>query len=274
MLEPPRETSSAFDSAAHRYDADEARNPAFEHIRARSFAHLRRAFAPGSTLLEIGSGTGTEAARLVAERGCRVALVDVSPSLLDAAARKVTAARSDGLLGRHVSPAASLGDLVATYGRGFFDGAYSSLGPLNCEPRLEPVAAGLAALVRPGGAVVLSPMNRWCLTEAAWFAAHRRWREAARRWGGPVQASVYPGGPRTVTTWYYSRREVVSAFGGPFRLEHAEALPFLWPPTYLGSLVARHATIFRALAPIEERTASWPVLRDLGDHVLLRFARR
>ncbi len=151
-----------FDAAAPRYDADEAGNRVLAHMRARVERQLWTAFPPGSRLIELGSGTGTDAARLVANRGCRVALVDPSPQLLECACAKVRAARIDGLLGAHPLRAASVQRLSAIYGKGFFDGAYSNLGPLNCEPRLGPVAEGLRDLVRPGGALVLSIINRWC----------------------------------------------------------------------------------------------------------------
>jgi SAM-dependent methyltransferase len=262
-----------FDAAADRYDADEDGNRVLAHMRARAFRQLSATFAPGARLIELGSGTGMEAARLV-DRGCRIALADVSPRLLDRAATRVRAARVDGLLGAHLVAARSVGDLVAVYGRGSFDGGYSSFGPLNCEPLLDPVAGGLADLVRPGGALVLSIINRWCPLEVAWFAAHARWRDAARRWGGPLNAAAYPGGPRDVRTWYYSRREIERAFSAAFQVEHAEALPLLWPPPYLDSVVARHEAFFHALEPVERWAASRPVLRDLGDHVLMRLRRR
>jgi SAM-dependent methyltransferase len=264
---------AGFDAVADRYDADEAGNRVLAHMRARAFRQLSAAFSPGARLIELGSGTGTEAARLVL-RGCHVALADVSPRLLDRAATKVRVARADGLLGVHLVPARSVGDLVAVYGRGSFDGAYSSFGPLNCEPLLDPVAAGLADLVRPGGALVLSVINRWCPAEAGWFAAHGQWREAARRWSGPVHAAAYPGGPKDVVTWYHSRRDIERAFGGAFRTECAEALPLLWPPPYLDFLVDRFESFFRALEPLERWAAPRRLLRDLGDHVLMRLRRR
>ncbi len=262
-----------FDAAADRYDADEAGNRVLAHMRARAFQQLSATFAPGARLIELGSGTGTEAARLV-DHGCRVALVDISPKLLERAATRVRAMRVEALLGAHLVPARSVGDLAAIYGRASFDGGYSSFGPLNCEPLLEPVAGGLANLVRPGGALVLSIVNRWCPAEVAWFAAHARWREAARRWGGPLLAAAYPGGPRDVRTWYYSRREIERAFSPAFHVEHAEALPLLWPPPYLDSIVARYPSFFRALEPVERWAASRPLFRDLGDHVLMRLRRR
>jgi SAM-dependent methyltransferase len=265
---------AGFDAAAARYDADELHNCVLAHMRVRAFRQFRRAFARGSRLIELGSGTGTEAARLASEQGCRIALVDVSPRLLEQAASKVRAACSEGLLGAHRLRACSVGDLTAIYGRASFDGAYSSFGPLNCEPLLHPVAEGLADLVRPGGAVVVSVINRWCPAEVGWYALHGQWRESTRRWRGPVHAAAYPGGPKDITTWYYSRREIETAFARDFRVEHAEALPLLWPPPYLDFLVARFERFFRVLEPLEGWAARMPLLRDLGDHVLLRLRRR
>ena len=267
-------TPEGFDAAADRYDDDELGNRVLLHMRARAYRELCTAFPPGSRLVELGSGTGTEAARLVAERDCRVALVDVSPHLLERAVDKVRAAREQGLLGAHPLPARRVGELAATYGRASFDGAYSSFGPLNCEPSLDAVASGLATLVRGDGALVLSIINRWCPVEVAWFAAHGEWREATRRWGGSVRAAAYPGGPKDVETWYYSRRAIVQAFSAEFRVEHIEALPLLWPPPYLDFVVARMERAFRAIEPVERWAAKLPLLRDLGDHVLVRLRRR
>ncbi len=268
---PP--SPSGFDAVADRYDADESENLAFAHMRVRSYRRLEETFAANARLVEVGSGTGTEAARL-AMRGAQVALVDVSSRLLESAAAKVRAARPGALLGAHLLPARRIGELTKMYGAASFDGGYSSLGPLNCEPTLEPIAAGLADLIRPGGHLVLSIMNRTCAVEVAWFAAHADWRSAGRRWHGAVLASAAPGGRRDVTTWYYSRRQIERAFKDAFSLESVEALPLLWPPTYLNFLVAGFPRIYRALAAVEGPLAGLPLLRDLGDHILLRFRRR
>jgi len=263
-----------FDAAADRYDADELGNRVLAHMRGRFFEQLRAAFAPGARLLDLGSGTGTDAARLVSERGCRVALLDVSPRLLDRAATKVRAAGAGGLLGAHRLGARSVGELAIAYGREFFDGAYSDFGALNCEADLDPVARGLAEVVRPGGGLVLSVINRWCPMEFAWFALRGRLKDATRRWGGPVRAAAYSGGPRDVLTFYYSRREIERSFRAAFRVEHVEALPLFLPPPYLDFLLARLDGLVRAVEPVEAWAARLPLLRELGDHVLVRLRRR
>jgi SAM-dependent methyltransferase len=265
---------TGFDRAADRYDSDEVGNRVLSHMRERAFVHLGHAFGRGARLVELGSGTGTEASRLVREQNARIALVDPSPELLEMATRKVRAVHADALLGAHSISARHVAGLVTTYGARSFDGAYSSFGPLNCEPSLEPVAVGLSDLIRSGGQVVLSIINRWCPTETAWFFLHGQWREGARRWGGPVDAAAYPGGPKDVRTYYYSRDDIERAFSFAFRIEHVEALPLLMPPPYLDFLVARVPRLFRAIEPVEAWAATRPILRDLGDHVLVRMVRR
>jgi SAM-dependent methyltransferase len=270
---PDQPPPSGFDAVAELYDAEEHGNRAFAYMRSRSYGRLRDAFASDARLVEVGSGTGTEAARLAA-RGATLALVDVSPRLLERAAIKVRTARPDALLGAHLVPARRVGELANVYGRGGFDGGFSSLGPLNCEPALEPVAAGLAELIRPGGRLVISIMNRFCAVETAWFAAHGQWGAAGRRWGGETLAAAYPGGSRDVPTWYYSRKKIEAVFSPAFSTESVEALPLFWPPTYLDFLVDRFPKLYAALGPLDRELCRWPLLRDLGDHVLFILRRR
>ena len=90
-------------------------------------------------------------------------------------------------------PAQLPSELVERYGEGVFDGVYSSMGPLNCIPDLQPVAGALALLVKPGGRVILGILNRYCLWETAWYLRARDTRRAFRRWGGQAEATSRPG---------------------------------------------------------------------------------
>lgn len=265
---------AGFDAAAPRYDADEGDNPILGHMRARAAVHFERHFRAGMRLLELGSGTGTEASRL-ASRGVRVALLDPSPRLLALASEKVERAAPGALVGAHGLRGRDVGRLVASYGEGGLDGAYSSFGPLNCEPDLTPVFDGLARLLPPGAPLVLSVINRYCPTESAWYGLHGQWGEMVRRWGGgPVWASAWPGGPKDVQTYYPSLGQVTRLLRPTFRRVHAEALPLLVPPPYLDFLWRRHPNVFRSLEPVERRLAVLPGLRHLGDHFLGVWIRR
>lgn len=267
--------SHAFDRTAARYDADEDANAALQHMRGRSIAALKQAFAPleGKTLLEIGSGTGREAA-VLAREGAELVLVDPSTALLDVARRAVVAVRDEALVGAHAVTAGALATLTSIYGRARFDGAYSSLGAVNGEPHLADIAEALAELLRPGAVLVLSFLNRYAAYEVAWFGARGRWSDALRRLRGPLYASTLEGGVRDHLTHYFTHRDVAAAFASSFRVEHVEALPLVMPPTYLAPMIAKHPRTFAWLARVEPQLARQRLLRGLGDHTLVVLRRR
>lgn len=265
-------TAAGFDGAAADYDAHEAGNLVLERLRAEHWRWFEWAFPAPARLLELGSGTGREAARLAAH-GRKVALLDVAPAMLTTAARRVEEANPANLLGQHLLPAARVGQLVETYGPASFDGAYSSFGPLNCEPDLAKVAAGLARLIRPGGRLVFSVMPRWCLSEIAWFGLHGEFGNATRRFGRrPVLARALPGQAQLVHTYYYNPGPFSRAFRPYFRRTRLKALPLLWPPPYLAHLPARWPGFFNRLGRVDDWvTGTFPGLAAFGDHFLIEL---
>ena len=155
-----------------------------------------------------------------------------------------------------------------------FAGAYSSFGPLNCEPALAPVVTALAALVRPGGRVVISLINRYCLWETAWYLKAGQPRPAFRRWGGQSVATVRAAWQdERIPIFYWTPGAVDRAFRPAFRVTRRLGLPWLLPPQYLDGLVARAPGLFRRLARLDRRFAHfWPCYA-VGDHFLLEFIR-
>jgi SAM-dependent methyltransferase len=268
-----QQTANGFDQAADRFDAEEVGNPVLARMRAEHWRWFEQAFPAPARLIELGSGTGHEAARLAAT-GRTIALLDVAPRMLSLAATRVQQANPSGLLDQQLLPASQVGELVTIYGSSSFDGAYSSFGPLNCEPDLAGVAAGLAQLVRPGGRLVFSVMPRWCLTEIAWFGLHGEWRNATRRWRGPVMARALPGQELLVKTFYYNPAEFTRPFKPYFRRVRVRALPLLWPPPYLAHLPQRWPGLFARLGRVDDwLSESFPRLATFGDHFLIELER-
>ncbi|MCX6022071.1 MAG: class I SAM-dependent methyltransferase, partial [Chloroflexi bacterium] len=141
-------------------------------------------------LLELGCGTGVEAAAL-AERSPdrRLLATDLSWAMLAEAQRRAEAAGLAGRLTFRQMPAAAAGSLAARYEEGAFAGAYSSFGALNCEPDLRPVATGLATLLPQGAPLVVSVMGRWPLWEMLWHRAHGDLGGATRRLRKPAPST-------------------------------------------------------------------------------------
>jgi len=266
-------TALGFDKAAADYDAEEAGNLVLARMRAENRKWFERAFPRGARLLELGSGTGLEAAYL-AGTGRKLALLDVSEKMLEVAAARVTQANPDALLEKHLLPASQVGKLIEVYGEQSFEGVYSSFGPLNCEPELGKVAQGLARLVKPGGKLVFSVMPRFCLTEIGWFGLHADFKNARRRWKGRTIARALPGQELLVHTYYYSPAELQRYFKPYFRTIRLKALPLLWPPPYLSHLPRRFPRLFNLLGKADNWASdTFPLLATFGDHFLIELER-
>jgi SAM-dependent methyltransferase len=258
---------AGFDRSAGQYDREAEANPAMSYMRGISLHVLRASFAPGQRVLELGCGTGEEAIALGRE-GVRVLALDLSPQMLAAAEDKIAAAGLAHVVRTRQLAAGEIGLLVDEVGAGAFDGAYSSFGALNGEPDLGVVGRALTQLIRPGGRLVASVMNRFYPFEVLWFLGHGRPRQAVRRWGGSTLASVSPALAVRVRTWYHTPRGFARSFPA-FRRVSCRALPLLLPPPFAAHLWVRFPAWMRRMSRCEEWLAPrWPFCA-LGDHFLM-----
>jgi SAM-dependent methyltransferase len=265
-----RETSRAFDVIAAEYDAvyGPGGNAVMRRMRRESLALLEATFPPGSKLLEIGCGTGDEALAL-AGGGRHVVATDISPRMAAATASR---ARAHGLSEWVPALCMPAGGLSALRPSVPFDGAYASLGALNCEPQLERLASALSRLLRPGGTFACSVMARWCPFEIVWFLVHGQpataFRRVRRGWQ-PAPVAGRDGIQVHVPTRYLSVREVARVFEPHFYIERTLSLPLLLPPPYLDDLYGKRRSLFDHLEPWERRLRHrWP-FRLWGDHIAL-----
>lgn len=266
-------TAAAFSAVAPRYNLETESNPAVAHVRRLVNRRLGALWRTGDHVLEIGCGTGVEAAAL-ATTGVRVTAIDIAPGML---AQAEVRCRDQGVGERvtlHQLGAADLSLLLSLHGPGAFVGAYSSFGPLNCEPDLHAVAEGLAALIRPKGRVLISAINRYHPFEFAWYALHGEWRRATRRWGGMAQGTVSPALPDRVATYYYTSRAFARPFQPAFRVVGYRALLLTLPPPYLAHLHDRFPRSWRLAEKLDDALAGLPILRGLGDHFLIELERQ
>ena len=259
-----------FDNVATEYDRHITGNRINRLLRDRSLAELRRSFAGSRRLLEVGCGSGMETLPLLQD-GHELVCVDISARMLEVVREK---ARRAGVLERvetvHL-PAADLPEIVARYGTGTFDGAYSTYGALNCEPNLGPVASSLAELLRPRARLVAGVYNRLCLFEMVGYGLTGRWGRALAR----VRTSVPVGTSRfCVDVFALSASEFRERFGRWFLVERVEGVPVMLPPSDLVSFAERWARGFERLAHWDRVLGGrWP-FRLLGDHFLMTLRRR
>src|SRR5690349_1552557 len=148
-----RPAALAFDAAASSFDSRFGEWLSVAAQRAAVRAALLEAFPPGGTVFEIGGGTGEDAVWL-AQRGFKVLSTDAAPAMVEMARRKLEP------FGSHAEAVAAedlehFPDRFSGATGAQFDGAFSNFAGLNCVDDLEPVARGLARLLRPGCASML-----------------------------------------------------------------------------------------------------------------------
>ena len=114
MSEPPLATiAEAFSRTAEKYDAFAEDHPHLTRMRGKVYAHVARLLPPGSRILELNAGTGTDAVQL-ARRGYYVHATDIAPGMLDRLREKID--RLD--LGERITvQECSFTDLAACTGR-------------------------------------------------------------------------------------------------------------------------------------------------------------
>jgi SAM-dependent methyltransferase len=257
---------AAFDEIAESYDEIFTHSVIGRAQRDCVWETLAETFRAGDRILELNCGTG-EDALFLGRRGVAVEACDGSARMIEVCRRRKLVEAPDLPVRFEQWRTERVGEFPA---RLLFDGALSNFGGLNCVPDFRQVAANLSTLVRRGGRVVLCFSSRVCLWEVAWFCAQGEFAKAFRRAGGRTVAMM---AERRIPIWYPTRRQIERAFTPYFELSFVKAVGLLVPPTYLESWARKQPGIIARLAAIDRAWATWPVLRGLGDHVLMRFER-
>jgi len=227
--------AALFDRLAPRYDELWTNTPVGRAQRNAVWRVMDLVFGPGDRVLDIGCGTGEDAAHLAA-RGVLVHALDASPAMVAQALARGVAAE--------VLRAGDLGGL-----KGSFDGALSNFGVLNCIQDLSGLSRVLTPLIRPNGRLVICTMGRFCAWEILSF------KRAFRRLPGRHGDICYP----TVG-------QLRAAFAPHFELLYWTGIGKLVPPSYV-KLPARIVTLLERLDRVVP-------LRCCADHRLLVFRRK
>jgi ubiquinone/menaquinone biosynthesis C-methylase UbiE len=241
----------AFDKLADTYDAAWTNTNIGRSQRAAVWRYLDPLFPPGSSILDLGCGTGADAAHFTAN-GASVFGIDASEQMVRVARKRGVNARCCYL--EHLD---SL--------NGNFDGGISNFGVLNCVPNMTALSTRLGRVIRPGGYLALCTMSPLCLWEACYFLKKAQGKQAFRRLSrGGVNTSV------KVRVTYPSIRRLVSAFADNFKLLRWAGIGLFVPPSYVSGLSEALVERFQT---IDSYLAHQPVLRIFADHRLLIFTR-
>jgi ubiquinone/menaquinone biosynthesis C-methylase UbiE len=263
---PAQVAAVAFDRMASSYDVLFTESVIGRAQRQVVWEALKRAFHPGDRVLELNCGTG-EDALFLAGRGVSVLGCDAAPGMIDVAARRLAEHAPCVPVEFRVLRNEDLATLSDTQR---FDGVLSNFSGLNCVSNLPQVAATLGDLVRTGGAAVICLSSRLCLWEIAWYCAQAQFTKAFRRINGKTIAHLHG---LAVPVWYPRIREIGRAFSPWFHIRSVRAVGLFVPPSYVEAWAQKHRRTLRMLTVADRTFSAWPVLRGMGDHVLLEFVR-
>jgi ubiquinone/menaquinone biosynthesis C-methylase UbiE len=260
-LVPP---GDAFDAVADSYDDVFTRSVIGRAQRGIVWKVFAETFRAGDRILELNCGTG-EDALFLARRGISVEACDGSAQMIEVARkRKVREGANLPIEFQHM-PTEHVGGLDPALP---FDGVVSNFSGLNCVENLGQVALDLSSLVRKGGNLVLCLSSRVCAWELIWFTLRGNFSKGTRRLRG--RATGHMGGS-SVRVLYPSVKQMKRAFSPWFDLLSVRAVGLLVAPSYLEPWAGGHAAFLARLASIDWALGGWPLLRGMGDHILLRF---
>jgi SAM-dependent methyltransferase len=258
--------ASAFDGIAGRYDEIFTRTLIGRAQRNVMWDALAKTFSPADRILELNCGTG-EDALFLACRGASITACDVSPQMIAVAQRRKLLEAPNANLQFQVL---SNENLLQLHPSDRFDGAFSNFSGLNCVADLQQVALSLGKLLRSNGRFLLCVSTRFCLGESLWFLAHADAKKAFRRFPGHTTAKIdeFPLDVR-----YPTVRQLRKIFAPWFRLRAIRAVGLFVPPSYVEASLRGRGGFISFLAQVDNLVAHLPVLRCIGDHVLLDFER-
>ena len=263
---PIHPAGSAFDGFAAEYDEIFTNSAIGRAQRDAVWSVAANVFAPGSHILELNCGTG-EDAFFLSRLGMTVYACDASENMIAVAKKRQRREAPHSAVEFRVLPTEGLG---ALQGLLQFDGVFSNFGGLNCVAAMDDIGGQLAGLVRPGGIAMLSFCSRICLWEIAWFLSQARPRRAFRRVRSSATATL---NGIAVNVNYPTVHQVCTAMRPWFALRKVTSIGLAVPPTYLESWANRHREMLAFMRSIDRVVCEWPILRALGDHVLLTMQR-
>ena len=265
-MELRHDVGRAFDSQATEYDEVFTRSTIGRAQRNAVWERAASLFARGSHILELNCGTG-EDALFLARQGISVFGCDASEKMISVANRRRATEGSPLPVRFEVLPTEHIGDARIF---GPFDGVLSNFSGLNCVADLGAIAQHLAAMVEPGGRLLVCLSSRVCLWEIAWFLVHGKGRRAFRRFNGRTTASL---GKIAVNVRYPTVRALRKLLSPSFILRSWSGIGITVPPSYLEHMARCYPKAVERLGKVDAAISDWPIFRALGDHTLLSFER-
>jgi SAM-dependent methyltransferase len=213
-------------------------------------------------VLDFHCGAGDDLARFLA-RGWHAVGCDGSPGMLRAAAARCASHLASGRLELWHGRAEELAP--SSFEGRRFDIVFSTTGGFAYldDELFVRVHRLLAAMLVPGGVMVMAHLTRFCAAESLFHLLHLRPRRVVERWRGRVPVTVRG---KQMLMRLRSPGHIRRLLAGVVHLERLTPLLWCTPPFQSGFVPGPRA--LAALRAIERRTAHTGALALLADQVV------
>jgi len=258
--------SAAFSKQSENFDEDDLKNPILIRMRKEIREHVLSLVKPGSSMLELNSGTGLDAVYF-AEHGINVTATDISMGMIRELEKKILKYNLQDKIKAKQCSFNNLEELKPQK----FDYIFSNFGGLNCADDLQAVITQLDELLNPDGIVTLVLMPPICLWELL-FAFKGNLKLAFRRFKRNGADSHLEG--VYFKTYYYLPRSVKKFFGKGYERIELKGLGILSPPPFMNNFYLKYPRINKALTIIDMKICKMPLLRFCADHYIISLKKK
>ncbi len=267
-IEDSRRVDGVFSSVAAGYEKNVLQSDANRHMRSIVYKTLEKLITPGFRVLDIGAGTGKDAIWL-ARHGARVLATDVARGMLQEAAENIkNSSLEDDVQVRRLA-VEDLESLLPEHSKKY-DLVLANFGVLNICGYPEQWGPLIARLLKPGGLLVATVMNRWCLWELVAGVLCLKPSFAFRRWRG--RAASVGGHPLNVVC--YSPAQFRHRLADLFELKQLTGLCAVAPPPSQGFIYKNMPWLGHWLRKIDVLGGRSWFFRVIGDHYLVVMQKR
>jgi ubiquinone/menaquinone biosynthesis C-methylase UbiE len=258
--------SDAFSRQSVVFDEIYSNNAIINYKRARVRDHVLQYLKPGSSILELNSGTG-EDALFFTKQGHYVHATDISTGMQNILEQKSAPYRD------HISfETCSFTQLNQLNQKGPYDHIFSNFGGLNCTGELDKVLLSFDALLKPGGKVTLVIITPFCLWEIL-LIFKGKFKTAFRRLFSSKGRLAHVEGAY-FKCFYYSNSFIINTLQNSFKVLKLEGLCTIVPPSYIEGFAEKHPKTYKFLKNKEDKLKStWP-WKHIGDYFIISLEKK
>ncbi len=251
----------AFTRQSVIYDDYEKENQTLIWMRKLVRKHAMSFLNPGDKLLELNSGTGTDAVYF-AQKGILVHSTDISDGMIEQIRKKV----NDYNLSHKISFEQCSYTELNKIKNNKFDFIFSNFGGLNCLANLSEATKFFPSLLNEEGKVCLVIMPPICPWELV-NIFKGKFKFAFRR----LKTSGTPAHIEGIhfTTHYFSSKNVMKALGDKFILVKLEGLAVFTPNPQMEKFQKKFPRLTQLLNKLDESLSGYFPFNKIGDHIIL-----